>query len=185
MIRIAKLITRAWRREDGTAAVEFVLALPVIMAIFMASFESGLVMVRSIMLEQSLDIVMRELRLGHLRDINGATTTARVKTEICNRTVIFPDCTNDLRLQLTKVDTSNGSAWALPTPEVTCVDSSATEIDPSLVLQIGAENDLMIVRACIRLRAIFPTTGIGLGLDKDSQGAYKVVARSAFSIEPS
>jgi Flp pilus assembly protein TadG len=183
MMRLAKFISRAWRREDGTATVEFVLALPVIMAIFTASFESGLFMVRSIMLEQSLDMVMRELRLGHYPNPAPASNyTALLKKEICKRTVIFPDCEADLRIELTRVSTTS---FTLPSTAVTCVDSGANEIDPANTLEIGQQNDLMLVRTCIRLKAMFPTTGIGLGLQKDTQGAYKIVAMSAFANEPS
>ena len=57
--RIAAFLPDEMRREDGTAAMEFVLVIPVIMMIFMASFESGLLMTRSIMLEQSVDMTMR------------------------------------------------------------------------------------------------------------------------------
>ena len=40
--RLSALIPDALRRVDGTATMEFVLVIPLIMAIFMASFESGL-----------------------------------------------------------------------------------------------------------------------------------------------
>jgi Flp pilus assembly protein TadG len=64
--RIKARLARALRNEEGTATMEFVLVIPLIMMIFMASFESGLLMTRSIMLEQSVDMAMRELRLGHV-----------------------------------------------------------------------------------------------------------------------
>jgi Flp pilus assembly protein TadG len=177
MMRIANWIRRAWRREDGNATVEFVLAIPVLMTIFTASFESGLFMVRSIMLEQSLDMVMRELRLGHYV----APDAALLKTEVCKRTVIFPNCEANLTIELREVSTTT---WALPTTTATCTDVTKN-VQPVTALQIGQQNDLMLVRACIRLTAMFPTTGIGLGLNKDSQGAYGIIAISAFSNEPS
>ena len=40
--RLAALIPDAMRREDGTATMEFVLVLPLIMGVFMSSFEVGL-----------------------------------------------------------------------------------------------------------------------------------------------
>ena len=51
---------RLWR-EDGTATMEFVLMVPVFLTIFMASFESSLLMVRQILLDQSVDQSMRPL----------------------------------------------------------------------------------------------------------------------------
>ena len=56
MMRFMKRLARGFRREDGTASVEFVMVVPVLLTVFMASFESGLLMTRSIMLEQAVDI---------------------------------------------------------------------------------------------------------------------------------
>ena len=39
--RLAAFVPEALRREDGTATMEFVLVIPLIMAIFMASFACG------------------------------------------------------------------------------------------------------------------------------------------------
>lgn len=177
MMRIAKLISRAWRSEDGTASLEFVLAIPVVMAVFTASFESGLFMTRAIMLEQSLDMVMRELRLGHYVNPDADL----LKEEICERTVIFSNCEASLMLDMQTVSTT---AFDLPAVPTTCVDVEL-DVQPVISLQIGQDNDLVLVRACIRLEAMFPTTGIGLGLKPDGAGQYAIVAMSAFSNEPS
>lgn len=176
MIRFCKRLARAFRREDGTAAVEFVIAVPVLITIFMASFESGLLMTRSIMLEQSVDMTMRELRLGHY-PLPDATL---LKQEICKRTVIFKDCETNIMIEMTRISTAN---WSLPTTGVSCVDR-AEDIQPVTALQIGQQNDIMLVRVCVVQDALFPTTGIGLGLPKDGNGGYGVVAISAFVTEP-
>lgn len=177
MIGYMRRLARAFKREDGTASVEFVLAIPVLMAVFMAAFESGLVMTRSIMLEQSLDMTMRELRLGRLANPDHDS----LKSEICSRTVIFPNCEENITIELRRVSTTT---WALPTEAVECVDR-VEDVNPVTVLQIGQQNDLMLVRVCVTLDAMFPTTGIGLGLPKDGEGGYGLVAVSAFSNEPS
>lgn len=167
---------RLWHQEDGTAAMEFVVVIPILIAVFMASFESGLLMTRSIMLEQSVDMTMRELRLGHytLPDAN------LLKKEICKRTVIFKDCEQNIMIEMTRVNTAN---WQLPSSGVQCIDRSE-EIQPVTALQIGQQNDIMMVRVCVVQDALFPTTGVGLGLPKDGSGGYGVVAVSAFVTEP-
>ena len=177
MSRLLKRLARALRREDGTAAMEFVLSVPLLVMIFMASFESGLLMIRSIMLEQSVDITMRELRLGHYTLPNAAL----LKKEICKRTVIFKDCSTNIMIEMTRISTST---WALPTTGVACIDRSE-DIQPVTSLQIGQQNDIMLVRVCVVQDALFPTTGIGLGLPKDGKGGYGVIATSAFVTEPS
>ncbi|GLS86973.1 hypothetical protein GCM10010873_19470 [Cypionkella aquatica] len=176
---ISRIITRlrdAFRREDGTAALEFVISVPLLLMIFMASFESGLMMTRKIMLEQSVDRTMRELRLGHYP----LADAALLKTEICNRTVIFKDCNANILIEMTRVSTST---WVMPSTGVQCVDR-AEDVQPVTALQIGQQNDVMLVRVCIVQDAMFPTTGIGLGLPKDGKGGYGVVAVSAFVTEP-
>lgn len=178
MTWLTRRLSRAWREEHGVASIEFVFALPILLAIFMGSFESGLMMTRSIMLEQSLDMVMRELRLGHFTNPDAAL----LKTEICKRTVMFSDCANSMMIDLQKISTST---WAMPTAAASCMNRSAT-VQPATTLNLGQQNDLMLVRACIVVDAIFPTTGIGLNLTSShTGGGYEVVAVSAFSNEPS
>lgn len=170
-------LRRAWRDDSGVATIEFVMALPILLAVFSASFESGLMMTRSIMLEQSLDMVMRELRLGHYV---GADSVL-LKKEICRRTVIFSDCEASLMIDLRQISTTT---WAMPTVATTCVNRDL-DIQPVTALQIGQQNDLILVRACIVQDAIFPTTGIGLRLTRQNNGGgYEIVAVSAFSNEP-
>jgi hypothetical protein len=177
MIRWFRRLSPAFRREDGTAAMEFVLAVPLLITIFMASFEAGLLMIRSIMLEQSVDMTMRELRLGHYT----LPDAALLKTEICKRTVIFKDCQANITIEMTRISTTN---WALPGTDVACIDRSE-DIQPVTALQIGQQNDIMLIRVCVVQDALFPTTGIGLGLPKDGQGGYGVISTSAFVTEPS
>ena len=177
MMRFMKRLARGFRREEGTATIEFVMAVPVLLTVFMASFESGLLMTRAIMLEQAVDITMRELRLGHYT----LPDSALLKTEICKRTVIFNDCEDNIMIEMTRVNTAN---WALPKTDVTCVDREE-EIQPVTVLQIGQQNDVMLVRVCVIQDALFPTSKYGLRLATDAQGGYGLVTVSAFVTEPS
>ena len=50
MSRLPEGLFHLWRDESGVATIEFLFDLPVLLVIFMASFESGLMMTRSIML---------------------------------------------------------------------------------------------------------------------------------------
>ena len=174
--RLAAFLPEEMRREDGTAAMEFVLVIPVIMMIFMASFESGLLMTRSILLEQSVDMTMRELRLGHYTNV----TNQLLKREICSRSIIFPDCVANMKIQLDRVSTT---AWDIPATPPHCVNRREVG-EPVVSMSAGQQNDLMLVRVCVALQAMFPSTGIALELPLDSDGGYGLVARSAFVTEP-
>ena len=173
--RLSAFVPEAIRREDGTATMEFVLVIPVLMMIFMASFESGLLMTRSIMLEQSVDMTMRELRLGHYPVV----TNAVLKKEICSRTIIFPKCMNNIKIQMDRVSTT---AWNMPMQPNQCINRTAPA-DPVVNYGAMTDNDLMLIRVCVTLQAMFPSTGIAMKLPL-SQGSYGLIARSAFSIEP-
>lgn len=177
MKRLLQRLPAFWRRQNGTASVEFVLTIPVIFTIFMASFESGLLMVRSIMLEQALDMTMRDLRLGHYPE----PTVNLLKQEICRRSVILKSCEDNIMIEMTRISTAT---WDMPTTRITCVDR-AEEIQPVTVVNFGQQNDVMFIRVCVTQDAMFPTTGIALGLPLDAQGGYGLTAVSAFANEPS
>lgn len=170
-----RLRKRLWR-EDGTATIEFVLMVPIFLTIFMASFESGLLMVRQILLDQSVDESMRELRLGHLTNV----TEASLRTQICSLTIVFSNCEAAMMIQLDRVSTTT---FAIPGAPTACINRDE-QIQPVVSLQIGQQNDVMLVRVCVIQNAMFPTTGIGLGLAVDSQGGYALISRSAFVVEP-
>jgi len=174
--KLASLVPPAMRREDGTATMEFVLVLPLIMAVFMASFESGLLMTRSILLEQSVDMTMRELRLGHYP----AVTSKRLKNEICSRTIIFPDCEDNIKIEMQRVSTST---WNFPVTPEHCINRRE-DAEPVISLNAGQQNDLMVLRVCVVLDAMFPSTGIAMKLPLDDDGGYGLVARTAFVTEP-
>jgi hypothetical protein len=166
----------ATRREDGTSTIEFCFAVPMFLFMFMGSFDSGLLMLRDVMLNRALDLTMRELRLGHFDN----PTHESVKHELCLRTVVIQDCEKVVKLELRPID---NSTWDLPTTSVPCVDRSAN-IDVASEFRSGGGNQLMIVRACAIVQPMFPGTGIGLRMPKDAEGGYGLVARSAFVNEP-
>jgi len=176
MIRQFSRALRHFGSESGTVAVEFAASLPLLIFIFMASFESGFLMIRSLMLEQSVDMTMRELRLGHYP----LATADLLKAEICDRSVILTNCEDSINIEMRRINTTT---WSFPTDRVGCVDREE-EVEPVLVYEQGQQNDVMMVRVCVVQDAMFPTTGIGLGLPKDARGGYGLVATTAFSIEP-
>jgi Flp pilus assembly protein TadG len=165
-----------WRKDDGTASIEFVLMVPLLLAVFAASFESGLLMVRSLMLEQSLDITTRELRLGHYPN----PSATLLKSEICRRAIILDNCESNIMIEMTRVSTTS---WELPTSGTPCVDRT-NAVQPVTTLEIGQKNDVMLMRVCVTQEAMFPTSGIALDLPLDGKGGYGLVAITAFVTEP-
>jgi len=173
---LTRVLSRFVGEERATASVEFVLTVPVLMLIFMSSFESGLLMTRQILLEQSLDQVMRDLRLGKVPN----PSARAIKNRICAKSIIFKDCAASTSVELTPV---NATSWSLPATNTACSDREE-DVQPVVTFVPGAENEMMLVRVCVVQDAMFPTTGLGADLPLDSQGGYGLIAVSAFVNEP-
>lgn len=165
---------RAFRREDGNASIEFALVIPVFMTIFTASFESGFAMLRLNLLQHGLDVTMRELRLGRMED----PTQAKIKQMICDNMTMVDDCVSNLLVEITPI-----TNWVLPTSNTICRDLQTT-IVPVVQLNIGQQNQLMLVRACLVQNMIFPTSGLALSLPENHDGDFNLIAVSAYVNEP-
>ncbi|WP_022705328.1 TadE/TadG family type IV pilus assembly protein [Pseudorhodobacter ferrugineus] len=174
--RVKARLARSFLSDVGTASVEFVICVPAIMMIFMASIESGAFMTRLIMLERSVDNVMRELRLGQIPN----PTVALLKDQICDGSLIVKDCQANITIDLRPVSTTN---WAFPAGAVECVDRDSN-ISPATTFNPGAVQDIMMVRVCVIQNAIFPFAGIGLRLAQDASGGLALTTTTAFVNEP-
>ncbi len=174
--RLARLIGR----EDGAAAVELVFVLPLVMLLFMLAFESGLYMVRHIMLERAVDQTVRDLRLGRLAGIAPDEMHNALKDRICDRAPVLRHCGDTIRIELQPVPTTT---WALPAGPVTCFDRDE-EVNPSLTPKPGVGNELMLVRVCVIQDAIFPGTAFSQAIKSDEQGGYRLVSINGFVNEP-
>ena len=169
------------RRQDGNATIEFVFLFPLFMSIFLMGFESGYYMVRNVMLERAVDISVRDIRLG-----NGKVPQfAAVKEQICENSVIFPNCTDSLHVYMEEVAIAPGAIAAV-TGEARCVNRFSTEPQfDETDYNVGQANTMMVVQVCASVSPFFPTTGIGLGLQNDELGGNRaIVATTAFVNEP-
>lgn len=171
-----KRLIKAWKREDGSATVEFVILFPAIMTIFFSAFEVSIWLTREVLLDRALDINVRALRLGTLEP----ATQEELQRRVCNDALIFKDCPNSIRIELTRVSTT---AWNLPTDGLSCVNRDE-EIQPAVDFELGSVNDLMIVRACAVLDPFFGSTPYVMALPLDPSGGYIVASTSTFVNEP-
>ena len=75
-------IKRFLGTEDASATVEFVIVFPIILFLFVAAFESSMLLTRQVIMEKALDGAVRTLRLT-----SGLTTThAAIRQNICDNT---------------------------------------------------------------------------------------------------
>lgn len=166
------------RSEDGNVTIEFVILFPFFFMILASIIEIGMLMTRNTMLGRGVDVAVRDLRLGlpHSRDFDA------LRQRICDSAAIIPDCLDVLQVELMPASDTD---WTPLSEETRCVDRE-DRIAPIEATNyvIGAENELMTIRACAVFDPIVPTMGLALLLPRDASGGYALVATSAFVNEP-
>ena len=162
--------------ESGTSTIEFVIIAPVFFMFLFMGVELGLTMTRQVMLDRAVDISVRTLRLGQMQD----PTIGKLRSSICANTSVIRDCETNLLLELRRVSTTT---WNYPRDIPACVNR-AEDIQPITNVTGGAGNDLMILRACLIIDPLFPTSRLGLQLPLDATGGYQMFATSSFVNEP-
>lgn len=178
MVGLRRHIRRFVRGEEATATIEFVFLFPVIMMLFVASFETSMIMTRQVMLERTLDQAVRILRLAQ----GVSVSTSDIKDSICSNTQFLPNCETLLTVDMRRVDRTT---YALPPTDDICASRGEEVIAyPSNSFEVGVDNDLMLVRVCMLAERIVPLSGIGLNLTRDSSGALHMMAASIFVNEP-
>ncbi|SIT16129.1 hypothetical protein SAMN05421759_12344 [Roseivivax lentus] len=166
-----------WQNEDGaTQVVPFALWMPVFVATILSGIELSAVTVRHTALERALDETVRDVRLGTgtIYDHNS------LKTSICERAAILPDCMNTLQLEMVKLDMR---AWTDPPADVKCVDQGST-VAPVVDFEYGRDNELMYLRACYEFEPVAPTSYFSEAMVTDANGYSAIVSTSAFVQEP-
>ena len=142
-------------------------------------------MIRHVMLERSIDIVVRDIRLGRLDDL----THPELKRLICNTSALISsvdDCVDAMRIWMQPIDTAN---FAMVAPPRSCVDN-VEDIDPldeptGTEFAFGTDNEIMLLRICLKEDPMFPTSAIGATMIRDEiDGNYAMIATSVFVNEP-
>ncbi len=165
------------KRENATATMEFVITFPVIMILFIAVFETSMIMTRQVMMERTLDQAVRILRLA-----NGLTVSpSDIRTAICDNTELLPDCTTLLTIDLREVDRAT---YEVPGNEELCIERADATATVNNAFNPGADNQLMMVRACMIVDRLLPFSGFGLNLTRDDSGGLHMMAASVFVNEP-
>ncbi len=164
------------RDEQGSATLDFGIALPAYMLLFSSTYESGMLSTRQVMLQHGLDQTVREVRIGRIPDPDHDTLTDK----ICEYSTIIPDCANQIRLEMVVRDLRN---WSDMSSASQCVDRESDGA-PTLVFTNGSNNQLMVLRACALFDPMIPGSGLGHQLPKESGGAYALRATSAYVMEP-
>ncbi|MFW2543304.1 TadE/TadG family type IV pilus assembly protein [Primorskyibacter sp. 2E107] len=173
---ITKHLARFRRDEDGNSTVEFALYFTVFFLILAAGVEIAYINLRHAMLERGVDLATREIRLstGHVPSYTD------VRGMICSKAAVLDDCESNLRLEMVQVAPRDLSG----APNDADCQNAAQDPRPVRNFVAGQDNDLMLIRACLKYKPMLPTTSIGKELNKDAEGYAQIVVTSAFVQEP-
>lgn len=176
-------ITAFLKDEGGSAIIEYLLVFPMVFTIFTASIESSVYMIKFVMFERSIDITVRNLRLGKY----GAITHQNLKKEICANGVLGRDptkCMQVMRIWMQPINTANFSMGSTTPACVDKADDVNTGVPPANEFSLGVDNEIMLVRVCMKEWPMFPTTGISVKMPVQSDGSVVMIASTTFVNEP-
>ncbi|MFB9149641.1 TadE/TadG family type IV pilus assembly protein [Roseovarius ramblicola] len=164
------------RDPHGSVTVEFTIVAPLLIGFIVFAVELGMLAMHAAMLERGLDIAVREVRLG----TGTAPGHDDIKRIVCDNAPVIADCGTRLRLEMIPTDLRS-FATLDTTPD--CTDTS----EPSRPVRTfipGGQNQLMLLRACLKYKPLFPEAILGDTLTKDSAGDVALTTVSAFVQEP-
>lgn len=169
--------------DSGEAAIEFLFIFPIIFLIFTASFESSMFMARQVMFDRAVDLTVRQLRLRAFAN----PTHEKIKQTICKSGMMvdsITSCMQSMKIWMQPVNTGNFSMVA---PPRSCVDKSqpvVTDDPPGNEWALGTDNDIMLMRICMKADPIFPTTAVSTKMPVDPDGSYVMMVTTTFVNEP-
>jgi hypothetical protein len=174
---------RFLRDETGEATIEFLFIFPILFMLFTASFESSMFMSRFVMFDRAVDLTVRQLRLGTLN----RPTHESLKKTICQSGMMMEtlsDCVTSMKIWMQPINTGNFNMLA---PPKTCVDKAQpinTDDPPANEFAYGTDNDIMLMRICLKENPMFPTTAISVKMPVEADGSYVMLVTTSFVNEP-
>lgn len=176
-MRMPALFRRFLREEGGNATVEFAILVPLVFAIFVATLEGGLMMSRWAGIDRAADMVIRNLRLGQYQN----PTAELLRREICDEVFLVENCFQNTAVDIREINRAN---FLMPDEDEPCVTRDQEIIQPVTEVTPGQQNDLMLIRVCVTVDALFPTSRFAMD-DLDAHGGYALSVSSVYVNEPS
>ncbi|MDD9921488.1 MAG: pilus assembly protein [Boseongicola sp.] len=167
------------KNQDGNATIEFVFLFPIIIFLFLMGFESSYYMVRNVMLERAVNVAVRDVRLsdGNMPSFN------TFRQNICDQAAILPDCMNSLQVEMEQIPIAVGGVDAVK-GSIKCINKNAADYQDGVNFDMGTQNTMMVIKVCALSEPLFPSTGLGVRMQRFGQGKYAIVTTAAFVTEP-
>jgi Flp pilus assembly protein TadG len=153
--------------QDGAAAIEFALVLPLLIGVIMGTVEIGLVGLVSNTLDNSVQAAARTIRVG---ETTAPTSASEFKTAICNG--MFEGqtaCLAKLAISVRRFSDFNGA-------QVAAGDAPTDQFDK------GAPGDVILVKATYQWPFFMPF--FTLGFAQSGPTTLVLDARTTFKNEP-
>lgn len=172
-----RLLARLRRSEEGAVTIPALLWLPLFIMIMAASVEMGVLIIKQTLLDRGVDLTTRIMRLG----ISPLPDHTTLKRSLCTNIAFIPDCMDRLAVEVFPVDTDT---WrATNQSAALCTDSSsAAALSPQI--ERGGSNQMMILRACLKIDTMMRANPLAMALARDAGGQTALVSVTAFVNEP-
>jgi Flp pilus assembly protein TadG len=170
--RLARLVSRFSRAEQGATAVEFALVIIPFLTLVFAMIELGLVFLVSLLLENAVIDAGRTIRTGEVQTNGG--TAASFKTAVCDRIGVIGSMSCASALQ---VDVRTYADYSTST---TSASSTAT-VPTTMQWSPGTAGSIVLVRAYYTWPLVTPLLQTGL---QNANGKRIIYAATAFTNEP-
>jgi Flp pilus assembly protein TadG len=166
------LFRRFGRNRKGSAAVEFALVAPAVIALLFAILETGIIFFANQYLQTITQDGARIIMTGQAQ--NAGDTQAAFKTYICNQVVALFTCNN--------ISVNVQSFSSFQTLTATCPISNGTFDNTNLQYNPGGPGDVVIVQLFYKWPQI--VTGLGYNIT-NLNGNYRLLCTTAaFRNEP-
>ncbi len=186
-MRKTRLRRKFLKDQRGTAAIEFAFVAPLIFAVILSGFESGLMFTKVQFVEMAIEDVTREIYTGQV--LNQELTREDVIQRICYKIEVVQQCNGNVTLQIERLNTYSLDNIS----ERTCIHSGETLSNEDLpAYQTTNGGELVFLRVCITTDVVvdglewmtFYGTNLALRLPRTSEGKYAIFASAVFRNEP-
>ncbi|PYF09651.1 hypothetical protein C8J30_10721 [Rhodobacter viridis] len=177
---LSRLRRRLWRRarsEEGAVTIPAVMWLPLFIMIMVASVDMSVLIIKQTLFDRGVDLSTRILRLG----IEPLPSHDVLKRSICKNIAFISNCMDRLAVEVFPIDTTT---WTSTNSSgLVCTDSSsAVALSPQILR--GGTNQLMMLRACLKIDTMMRADPFAMALRRDAGGQVALVSITAFVNEP-
>lgn len=168
--------------ESGAVTIPSLFWIVFLFFILLSTVEMSVMFMKKTLLEQRVALTSRVMQLG----LDGKPDEDTLKTSICSNLTFLNDCKNNITVETFSVDQSNWRS-TLDGKAVNCQISkdSADPLPPKNV-EYGADDQIMIMRVCLRVKPIIPASPFAKALTAAWPWGdqYALVTTTAYVNEP-